>query len=144
MQRGSRRWRWRGGEREQSRCPGERCDAVFIRPVFIYVCVCETVEDTAMSKATEGSHCNLCNRHKHVYCCALSHWRDGSHYNHVRCCVPSSLFGDVLCLFIMGIAEGRCTQRYDSSEDLWSEMTHFIFRKSLECINDCLSRCCWF
>lgn len=28
------------------------------------------------------------------------------------------------------------SQIYDSSEDLWSEITHFIFRKSLECVND--------
>ncbi len=74
------------------------------------MCVCVfasgTVEDTATSKAVKGSHCNLCNRHKHVYCSALSHWREVSHYNHVRCCVRSLLLGDVLCLFIMGILQG--------------------------------------
>lgn len=37
-------------------------DAVFNRPIFINlpVCSCASVEDAAMSKATKGSHCNLC------------------------------------------------------------------------------------
>ena len=39
--------------------------------------------------------------------------------------------GAGLCLFITEIAEGWYTQIYDSSEDLSSEMTHLIFRKSL-------------
>lgn len=73
---------------------------------------CAKVEDSATGRATKGSHCNLYNRHKHVYCSALSHWREGSHNNPVRCCAQSLLFGDVLFLLIIGIAEGRYTRKY--------------------------------
>lgn len=101
---GCREGRGGGGEGKGNRvgARGKRYDAVFIGPVL---CVFAK-EDTATSKATKGSHCNLSNRHKHVYCSASSHWRDRSHYNHVRCCVRSLLFGDVACLFIVGTAEG--------------------------------------
>lgn len=83
---------------------GEVWSCFYRARIYVLVFASATVEDAATGKVTEGSHCNLCNRHKHVYCAALSHWREGSHYNHMRCCAWALHF--VLCGFIMGSGEG--------------------------------------
>lgn len=80
-----------GGERNGGG-PWERYDAVFTPPACV-VCFCSaTLEDTSMSGAAEGTGSSLCNRYKHVYCSALAHWREGSHYNQTRCCAQSLQF----------------------------------------------------
>ena len=96
---GSRRWR--EGEKGTELVPVGEVGCCFFHGASVCVCVCVcvcvfssvTLEDAATSKATEGSLCNLCNRHKHVYWSAPSHWTKGSHYNHVRCCARSLLLG---------------------------------------------------
>ncbi len=122
---GSRRER----EKEQSWCPWERY-AVFIGPIILCVCLCVCVCVCVcvsgeqwrtlpwVKPARDLIVISVIDTNMFIVLLCPSGGKDSII---LMCCVQFLLFGDVLCLFIMGL------QRDDTGLNLW------FFRVSLEC-----------